>query len=104
MSRTGLAACALLCAPLLSACLGGNSDTGSASTARTSSNETRPNVFEPANFTPLPAAGTASAELQATRERILGPNAMDPEQVKFWWVGVSSFIVSMKGHLFLMDA
>jgi hypothetical protein len=104
ISRAGLAACALFCAPLLSACLGGNSDAGNVSTARTSPSETRPNMFESSNFKPLPSAGTASAELQATRERILGPNSMDPAQVKFWWVGVSSFIVSMQGHLFLMDA
>eukprot|EP01030_Chromulinospumella_sphaerica_P015458 gene15458-15267_t len=58
------------------------------SSARTTPNETRPNVFDASSFKPLPAARAPSAELQATRERILGPNAMDPEQ----------------GHLFLMDA
>ncbi|MCR2746148.1 MBL fold metallo-hydrolase [Limnobacter parvus] len=100
ISRAGLLACALF----LAACMGSSNEQGSAASMAISPNETRPNVFEASNFAPLPAADTPSAELQATRERILGPNAMDPEQVKFWWVGVSSFIASMKGHLFLMDA
>lgn len=100
ISRAGLLACALF----LSACMGSSNEQGSAANLAIAPNETRPNVFEANNFTPLPAARTANAELQATRERILGLDAMNPEQVKFWWVGVSSFIVSMKGHLFLMDA
>lgn len=84
--------------------MGSSNEQGSAANLAIAPNETRPNVFEASNFTPLPAARTANAELQATRERILGPDAMNPKQVTFWWVGVSSFIVSMKGHLFLMDA
>lgn len=89
---------------LLSACLGGGDSTNAPGTNAIAPNETRTGVFQASNFTPLPAAKPASPALQATRERILGPNAMDPDQVKFWWVGVSSFIVSMKGHLFLLDA
>lgn len=100
IQRAGLLACSLL----LSACLGSGSEQAPASARAVAPNETRPNVFNAGNFTPLPAATPAPAELQAIRERILGPNAMDPDEVKFWWVGVSSFIVSMKGHLFLMDA
>ncbi len=58
----------------------------------------------PADWQPLPAAPAVSAEVQAERDRILGPGATDPAQVKLWWVGVSSFIASMNGHLFLFDA
>ncbi|MES2491539.1 MAG: MBL fold metallo-hydrolase [Pseudomonadota bacterium] len=58
-----------------------------------------------ADWKPLPAAPIAvSAEVQAARDRLLGPGATDPAQVKIWWVGVASFIASMGGHLFLLDA
>jgi hypothetical protein len=40
----------------------------------------------------------------AAREAVLGADATDPAKVKLWWVGVSSFIASMGGHLFLFDA
>lgn len=100
----GLVALALACSALLTGCLGSDSASVRVESNRVGANETRPNVFDANNFVPLPAARAPSAELQATRDRILGPNATDPNQVKFWWVGVSSFIVSMKGHLFLMDA
>lgn len=61
-------------------------------------------AFTP-NFTPLPAAPVAvSAEVQAARDRLLGPGATDPAQVKLWWFGVAGFIASMGGHLFLFDA
>ncbi len=89
---------------LLSGCLGGSTPAPVSDNRSTQANEVRPNVFDSSNFTPLPAAGGASAELRAVRERILGPDALNPEVVKVWWVGVSSFIVSMKGHLFLLDA
>lgn len=89
---------------LLSGCLGGSTPASVADNRNTQPSEVRPNVFDASNFTPLPAAGETTAELRATREKILGPDAMNPEVVKVWWVGVSSFIVSMKGHLFLLDA
>jgi hypothetical protein len=59
-----------------------------------------------AEWTPLPAADAlaVSPAAQAARDEILGPNATDPAQVKLWWYGVSSFIASMGGHLFLFDA
>lgn len=55
---------------------------------------------------PLPAASgmAVSLEAQAARDAILGPDATDPAFVKLWWAGVSSFIVSMGGHLFYFDA
>jgi hypothetical protein len=55
---------------------------------------------------PLPAADPrlVPAEVREARERILGPNATDPDYVKLWWFGVSSFIASAGGHLFLFDA
>lgn len=56
-------------------------------------------------FTPLPAAPVpVSAEVQAARDRLLGPGATDPAQVKVWWFGVAGFIATIGGHLFLFDA
>ncbi len=53
----------------------------------------------------LPAsARVIASDVRQTREKILGPNATDPRFVKLWWYGVSGFIVSMGGHLFLLDA
>lgn len=57
-----------------------------------------------AEWRPLPPAPAVSAEVQAARDRILGPGATDPATVKLWWYGVSSFIASAGGHLFLFDA
>jgi len=57
-----------------------------------------------AQWRPLPPAPAAGAEVQAARDRILGPGATDPDTVKLWWYGVSSFIASAGGHLFLFDA
>lgn len=57
-----------------------------------------------ADWRPLPPAPRVGPEVQAARERILGPAATDPATVKLWWYGVSSFIVSAGGHLFLFDA
>ncbi|HEY0913590.1 MAG TPA: MBL fold metallo-hydrolase, partial [Solimonas sp.] len=57
-----------------------------------------------AEWQPLPPASAVSAEVQAARDRILGPDATDPATVKLWWYGVSSFIASAGGHLFLFDA
>ena len=55
---------------------------------------------------PLPPASEAkvSPEARALRERLLGPRAADPRYVTLHWVGVSSFIVTVKGHLLLFDA
>ncbi len=57
-----------------------------------------------ADWEPLPPAPAVSAEVQAVRDTILGPNATDPGFVRVWWFGVSGFVVSMGGHLFLFDA
>jgi len=59
-----------------------------------------------ADWKPLPAAKDLKLppETLAARERILGPDATDPAFVKLWWFGVSSFIASAGGHLFLFDA
>lgn len=57
-----------------------------------------------ADWCPLPAARAVSTEVQAVRDRLLGPGATDPATVKLWWYGVSSFIASVGGHLFLFDA
>ncbi len=59
-----------------------------------------------ADWTPLPAAAaiTVTPEVQAARDRVLGPGATDPAQVRVWWYGVASFIAAVGGHLFLFDA
>jgi hypothetical protein len=58
------------------------------------------------DFGPLPAASKVepSPAARALRERILGPHADDPRYVTLHWTGVSSFIVTINGHLFLFDA
>jgi len=57
-----------------------------------------------AQWQPLPSAPRVDPGVQAARDEILGPGATDPATVKLWWYGVSSFIVSSGGHLFLFDA
>ena len=61
-------------------------------------------AFTP-DFTPLPPAPVAvSADVQAARDRLLGPGATNPAEVRLWWFGVAGFIASLGGHLFLFDA
>jgi hypothetical protein len=57
-------------------------------------------------WTPLPPASAVSVSPAARelRSRILGPRANDPRYVTLHWVGVSSFIVTIRGHLLLFDA
>jgi hypothetical protein len=59
-----------------------------------------------AEWTPLPPASAVqpSAEALALRAELLGPHAADPAYVTLHWTGVSSFIVTLGGHLFLFDA
>lgn len=59
-----------------------------------------------AEFTPLPAADpdAVDAEVAALRDRVLGPSWRDPDTVSLSWVGVSSFVASVRGHVFLFDA
>src|SRR3546814_18012634 len=45
-----------------------------------------------------------SSDVCSSDLRILGADATDPATVKLWWYGVSGFIVSAGGHLFLFDA
>lgn len=88
----------LLCAALALLCAncGGGSGGDAAPGARVALSE----------WTPLPSARfvRVSDEVQAARDRILGPDATDPDYVKLWWFGVSSFVASAGGHLFLFDA
>lgn len=56
------------------------------------------------SWDPLPPAPTPSLEVMLAREQILGPNAIEPGKVKLWWVGVSSFVATGGGHLWLFDA
>jgi hypothetical protein len=97
MMRMSLSAAAVGLLLLLGACSGGSGGgEGPAAGARVALSE----------WTPLPAARFVQvpAEVQAARDRILGPNATDPAYVKLWWFGVSSFIAAAGGHLFLFDA
>lgn len=57
-----------------------------------------------AQWQPLPPAPSVDAETRAAREAILGPGATDPDEVRLWWYGVSSFVMSIGGHLVLLDA
>jgi len=57
-------------------------------------------------FESLPPASSLDvpAAARSLRERLLGPRALDPRYVTLHWVGVSSFVVTVKGHLLLFDA
>ena len=59
-----------------------------------------------ARWKPLPAASKVhvSKAARAARARVLGPHALDPRYVTLAWYGVSSFIVTIRGHLLLFDA
>ena len=59
-----------------------------------------------AEFDPLPAAGDVepSAETLALRDELLGDHWDDPAYVTLHWTGVSSFVVTIGGHLLLFDA
>lgn len=61
---------------------------------------------DPAEFVPLPGAADleVSPEALALRAEVLGPGHDDPDLATLHWVGVSSFVVTWKGHLFLLDA
>ena len=56
-----------------------------------------------ASFVPLPPA-TVSAEAREVRDRLLGDRWDDPGAVTLHWTGVSSFVVTIGGHLLLFDA
>ena len=59
-----------------------------------------------AEWQPLPAASEVEVPASArdARARLLGPHAADPRYVTLHWTGVSSFIVTFRGHLFVLDA
>lgn len=57
-----------------------------------------------ARFTPLPANPPVTPAARAARDRLLGDKWADPAYVTLHWTGVSSFVVTMQGHLFLFDA
>jgi hypothetical protein len=101
MDKQFLGLTALVAAVLLSACGDSQAPLTGPGTGTPSLNV---GDVAPENWHPLPAPPPVSAEVQAARDRILGEDATDPAQVKLWWVGVSSFIASMNGHLFLFDA
>lgn len=59
-----------------------------------------------ASWKPLPAASETEvpAAAREARTRLLGPHANDPRYATLHWFGVSSFVVTLRGHLFLFDA
>jgi hypothetical protein len=59
-----------------------------------------------AEFQPLPAAGDVqvSAAAREARAALLGPLHDDPDHVTLHWTGVSSFVLTVGGHLVLLDA
>ncbi len=95
---------ALCAAAMLCACNGGRADVESI--ARNSDGSayapTGARIALP-DWQPI-AARPVSVQTQLARDTILGPNAVEDGKVKLWWFGVSSFVVSGGGHLWLMDA
>lgn len=87
-----------LTAALLAACGSTDSDQSARASAPSIADGTA------SDWQPLPAKVSISRETQLARQRILGTDTLDPAQVKIWWYGVSSFIMSAGGHLFLLDA
>lgn len=57
-----------------------------------------------ADFVPLPADPSPSAEALALRDQLLGADHDDPSSVTLHWFGVASFIVTIGNHLLLFDA
>jgi L-ascorbate metabolism protein UlaG (beta-lactamase superfamily) len=57
-----------------------------------------------AAFTPLPANPAVTPAARAARDRLLGDRWDDPRYVTLHWVGVSSMVVTIHGHLLLFDA
>ncbi len=59
-----------------------------------------------ADWQPLPAAAdvVVSDEALALRNELLGEHWDDPDHVTLHWIGVSSFVITIGGHLLLFDA
>src|SRR5687767_13985451 len=57
-----------------------------------------------ADWVPRPSAGQPSPAALALRQQLLGDHDADPGYVTLHWTGVSSFVVTLGGHLFLFDA
>lgn len=87
-----------LAATLLVACGDSNNDQAAQTPTPSMSDGTT------TNWQPIANNVVVSRDTQLARQRILGIDTLDPDQVKVWWYGVSSFIVSAGGHLFLLDA
>ncbi|MBK5306131.1 MAG: MBL fold metallo-hydrolase [Frankiaceae bacterium] len=57
-----------------------------------------------ASFAPLPANPTVTPAAKAARDKLLGDRWDDPGYVTLHWIGVSSMVVTIRGHLLLFDA
>lgn len=77
--------------------------TALATTGRAQAGPSRVPITE---WTPLPGATEVrpSAEALALREELLGEHWDDPDHVTLHWTGVSSFVITIGGHLILFDA
>jgi hypothetical protein len=65
---------------------------------------TAPTRVPIAEFSPLPAVAAVTPAVRAVRDELLGEHWSDPAYVTLHWVGVSSFVVTIGGHLLLFDA
>lgn len=97
------AAGVLLGFAVLASCSGGRNETTAGSRAESGAYVPQGARVALADWQPIPRR-EVSAETRLARAQILGPHALDPNEVKVWWFGVSSFIISGGGHLWLMDA
>jgi hypothetical protein len=55
-------------------------------------------------FSPLPPDPVVTPAAKAVRDRLLGDRWDDPDYVTLHWTGVSSFVITIGGHLLLFDA
>ena len=100
-SLAGLLACASI---LLSACEAGRQSQQFTTRDNAADHYTPSGQRIPLDVWQAIPGRTVSAETQLARDTILGPDAIEDGKVKVWWFGVSSFVVSGGGHLWLMDA
>lgn len=60
-------------------------------------------TWTPATWRPLPAS-PPTAQVARLRDDLLGPHGNAAQGISLWWVGVSSYIINLQGHLLLLDA
>ncbi len=100
--KTPMFAAVLLALLTLAACGGGRTEAELAARSGDGYTPTGARIALQ-DWTPMPRRAV-SEQTRLAREQILGPDALDESTVKVWWFGVSSFVISGGGHLWLMDA